>query len=71
MGVLFVHHYGYWVLIIQAFCFLLVGVNHRFLPFGIFADFGSMFLGGHLVRGMGDLSFGPFGWGSSFLIEWA
>ena len=27
----------------------------------------SMFLGGHFVRGMGDLSFGSFGCGPSFL----
>ena len=48
---------------ILVFSFLLVGFHHRFLPFGILADFGSMFLGGHSVGGAGDLSFGPFGCG--------
>ena len=28
LGVLFVHYFGYWVLMIQVFCFLLVGFHH-------------------------------------------
>ena len=39
----------------------LVGFHHRFLHFVQFVDFGSLFLGGHSVGGVGDLSFGPFG----------
>ena len=38
-----------------------------FFPLVFFADFVSMFLGGHFVGGVGDLSFGPFGYGLQFL----
>ena len=44
-------------------CFSLVGFHHRSLSFVWLADFGFMFLGGHFVAGVGDLSFGPFGCG--------
>ena len=37
------------------------GFPSSFSSLCFFADFGSMFGGGHFVRGVGDLSFGPFG----------
>ena len=75
MGVLvlfcFFPHFGYWVLMIPAFCFLLVGFHHRFLPFGFLQTLvpcsgGVILLGVWVI-----LALGPLAVGSSFLIVWA
>ena len=70
--VVFFHHY--WVLFLFGFGlhFWLVGFHHRF----VFSLSGlltlvRMFLGGHFVVGVGDLSIGSLDVGPSILIVWA